>query len=74
MDVFRIKKLMQMNDHVSHHRVVDAALCGGLPGHECGFVVRKNADNIELVQIPELMTIEFGQLATKNEVKKLRLF
>src|SRR5262245_20985072 len=68
---FRIEQPMHMNDEVAHMSVVDGLLRLRLPGRIGGGVVRINADDVELVEVPELDPIEIGELAAENQMQQL---
>ena len=62
-----------MNNEITHVGVIDALLGLRLPGHMGRGVIRKQADDLDLVEILECHVIEVEQFAADNEVKQLRL-
>ncbi len=62
---------MQMDDEVTHMRVVDGALGGCLPGLVSFRIIGEDADDIELRDVLELMGIEMREFAAQYEMEKL---
>ena len=56
---------MQVDDEIAHMGVVDSLLRFGLPRDVGGRIVRKDADDIDLFEIPEFVAAEFGQFAAQ---------
>ena len=69
--MIRIEQPVHVNDEVAHLRVVDRRLRLGLPGRIGGGVVRKQADDLHLVEILEGDVFEVDEFATEDEVKQL---
>src|SRR5215211_6292484 len=64
---------MQMDDEVAHMGVVDGRLRLRLPGHTGRRVVRIDADDVELREVPELRAPELLELAAEDEMRQLLL-
>ena len=62
---------MHMDDEIAHLRVVDRLLRCTLPGSMGFGVVRKDADDVEFIEIAEINAIQRRQLATEDEVEEL---
>ena len=62
---------MHMDDEIAHVRIVDGLLGLRLPGRIGGRVVRVDADDVELVEIPELVAAKLGQLAAEHQMEQL---
>ena len=58
-----------MHDEVAHLGVVDGRLRLRLPGGVGGGVVREDADDVELREVPELGAVEVLELAAEDEVE-----
>ena len=65
---------MQVGDKIPHMGIIDRALCFGLPRQIGGFIVRKNAHNVQGGDI--LKDVLFGrdQLTAENKVQTLGHF
>jgi hypothetical protein len=68
-----IEQPVQMHDEVAHMRIVDGTMSGVLPGVVGLGLVGIDADNVELLEIAELDSIERRQLAAEYEMKQLAL-
>src|SRR6187455_2622628 len=64
-----IEQSVQVNDEITHVRVVDGLLRFRLPCYVGTRIVRVDADDINLVEILELCASELGELATKAGCK-----
>jgi len=62
---------MHVDDEIAHMGVVDGLLRLCLPRGIGGSVVGINADDVELVEIPELNLVQIRKLATEDEVEQL---
>lgn len=62
---------MQVDDKVTYVGIVDSLLCPGLPGDIGAGIVRKDANDVDLVEILELAAAELGEFAAEDEVKQL---
>ena len=51
--------------------VIDGLLGFCFPGSIGGGVVGINADDVELVEIPEFDTVQIGELAAEHEMQQL---
>src|SRR5262249_48184511 len=60
-----------MHDEIAHMGVIDRLLSFRLPGSIGGGVVGINADDVELVEIPEFDTLQIGELAAEDEMQQL---
>ena len=60
-----------MNDEITHMGVVDRLLRLGLPGNQRRFVIRVDADDIELVEIAEMNAGQRRQLAAEHQMEQL---
>ena len=60
-----------MHDEVAHMGVIDGLLGFCFPGSIGGGVVGINADDVELVEIPEFDTVQIGELAAEDEMQQL---
>ena len=58
-----------MNDEIAHVGVVDGLLRFGLPGDISAGIIREDADDVDLVEVLEFPTAEFGEFAAKNEMQ-----
>src|SRR5689334_16466045 len=62
---------MQVDDEIAHEGVVDRFLRLGFPGGIGRGVIRKDADDLDLFQIPEFSAAEIGQLPADHDVQQL---
>src|SRR5262245_15793602 len=60
-----------MHDEVAHMGVIDGLLGFCLPGSISGGVVGINADDVQLVEIPEFDVVQVGELAAEDEMQQL---
>src|SRR5262245_46076445 len=60
-----------MHDEVAHMGVIDGLLGFRLPGSIGGGIVGINANDVELVEIPEFHNVQIGELAPEDEVQQL---
>src|SRR5262245_24886554 len=60
-----------MHDEVAHMGVIDGLLGFRLPGSISGGVVGINADDVQLVEIPEFDVVQIGELAAEDEMQQL---
>ena len=69
-----LPQTMQVGDKIPHMGIIDRALCFGLPRQIGGFIVRKNAHNVQGGDI--LKDVLFGrdQLTAENKVQTLGHF
>src|SRR6476619_219720 len=67
-----IEQSVQVNDEITHVRVVDGLLRFLLPCDGVTRILRVDADDINLVEILELCASELGELATEDEMQQLR--
>src|SRR6516165_7569332 len=67
----RIEQAVQMHDEVAHMGVIDGLLGFRLPGNISGGVVGINADNVQLVELPEFDAVQIGELTTEDEMQQL---
>ena len=62
---------MQVDDEIAHVGVVDGLLRLRLPRRIGGGVVGINADDVELVELPELNLVQVRELAAEDEMEQL---
>jgi hypothetical protein len=67
----RIEQPVHVDDIVAHHSIVDGALRGGSPSVMRLFIIRVNANNIEVFRILEFVAAQAFQLTAKDEMQKL---
>src|SRR6186713_973434 len=67
-----IEQSVQVNDEITHVRVVDGLLRFRLPCDVGARIVRVDADDVDFVEILELRTSELGDLAAEDEMEQLR--
>ena len=67
----RIEQAVQMHDEIAHMGVIDGLLGFCFPGSIGGGVAGINADDVELVEISELDTVQIGELAAEDEMQQL---
>jgi len=60
---------MQMDDEIAHVGVIDSLLRLGLPGDIRTGVVRKNADDVDFLEVLEIIDAKLGQFAAENEMQ-----
>jgi hypothetical protein len=72
--VFRIKQTMHMDNEITHVGVVDGRLRLRLPGGQSRRVIRKDTNDIKVLEIAELDLIETFQFTAEHEVQQLLLF
>lgn len=58
-----------MNDEIAYVGVVDSVL--RLPGDISAGIIRKDADDVDLVEVLKFATAEFGEFAARNEMQQL---
>src|SRR5262245_48089 len=66
-----IEQAMQMNDKVTHVGIVDGLLRPGLPRDVGAGIVRKNTDDIDLVEIPEFVAAKLSEFSAQDEMQQL---
>ena len=66
-----IAQAVEVGDEVAHLGVVHGTLCFGLPSPESGFVIREDADHMDIVNIPEYIGLRVNQLAAENKMQAL---
>src|SRR6202051_1580823 len=66
-----IEQAVQVDDKITHVRVIDGLLRFRLPGDIGAGIIRKDADDLDLVEIFELGAAEFGHLAAEHEMEQL---
>ena len=59
-----------MNDEIAHVGVVDSVLRLGLPGDISASIIGEDANHVDLVEVLEFATAEFGEFAAKNEMQQ----
>jgi hypothetical protein len=69
----RLQQAVEVNDKVSHHRIIDGALGGAFPGYVSAFIVGVDPDDIETFEVTEFVAVEGLQLAAENKMQKLGL-
>src|SRR5688500_18849249 len=69
--LIRVEQTMHMHDEITHLGVVDGALRGTFPGVIGLFVIRKNADDVEIIGVFELGAAEILEFAAEYEMQKL---
>jgi hypothetical protein len=67
----RVEQPMEVDDEIAHLRVVDGHLRLGLPGGMGARIVRKQADDLDVVEVLEGILLEIDQLAADDEVEQL---
>ncbi len=67
----RIEQPVEMDHKIAHMGVIDGQLRFCLPGRMGGRVVGKDADDLDLIEIPEGRSAEVGQFAADDEMKQL---
>jgi hypothetical protein len=67
----RIKEAVHMHDKITHLGVVDGLLRFAFPDGMSAFIIGKNTDNIEFIEIAELNTLKVFQLTTKDKMQQL---
>src|SRR4029453_14284544 len=68
--LLRIGQPVHVDNKIAHVGVVDGLLSLCLPGRIGRRVVRKDADDVELVEVLEFDVSEILELAAKNKMKK----
>jgi len=68
---FRLHQPVNVHDEIAHLGVVDARLCFRAPRRMRCFVVREDADNVELFEILELDALRRNELASENQMQQL---
>src|SRR6478672_8737408 len=66
---FGIEQPMQMDDEIARVGVIDSLLRLGLPGDIRAGVVRKNTDDVDLLEILEFIAAKLGQFAAEDEMQ-----
>src|SRR3954452_18199005 len=66
-----IEQPVEGHDEITHLGVIHGLLRLGLPCRIGGRVVRKNADDVHLVEILERRVLETGEFAADHEMKQL---
>lgn len=69
-----IEQTMQVDDEITHMRIVDGLLRLRTPRDIGARVIRIDADDIDLGQVLEFDVLKPRKLATDNQVKKLLLW
>ena len=62
---------MHMHNEIAHLRVVDGALGGALSGVIGLFVIRKDANDVEIVGIFEFGALQVLEFTAEDEMQKL---
>lgn len=65
---------MQVDDKITNVGIVDSFLCSGLPGDIGAGIVRKDANDVDLVEILEFAATELGEFAAEDEMQQLFFF
>src|SRR5262245_38824507 len=68
---FRIEQPVQVHDEIAHMGVIDRLLRLRFPSDISGGVVGINSDDIQLVDIPELDTVQISEFAAEDEMQQL---
>src|SRR5262245_44251143 len=69
--VLRLHQPVNVDDEISHVRVVDRRLRLGAPGRQRFLVVGVHADDVELREILELDLVRGRQLAAEDKMQEL---
>ncbi len=64
-----LQKLVQMDDYISHFRIIHCPLRRAAPRFFCARIVREHADNVQLIKVGELQGLRVFNAATENEMQ-----
>ena len=67
----RIEQPVQMHDEIAHLGIVDGLLRLGPPCRMGAGVIRIDADDIDILEIPEFDISDPGKLAAEHEMQEL---
>lgn len=62
---------MHMDNEITHVGIIDGALCGRLPSGVSLCIIRVDADDVQVLKVAEMNTVEVLKLPAEHEMQEL---